>query len=172
MWSATAKQIDENHRVRHQFLEARIAQIVDENDLLRTHIVDQYKAAIFDDLAEKLRSDVVVDAEKARDSAFSREAEVLSMLLLDIEPRHRGKQGKDSKCTCGLLTNACSEWRIIEPFRVQLKVWEGKQLKRMAEGKRHGLPRRHPEVAKRTSDFMGLDDRFAQPFGSTPNLHA
>ena len=164
LWSATAKRIAEQGAVRVRELQAQVARLDDENERLRGYIVDQYKADIFEELQEKIQSDIVTEAEIRRQSAFSREAEVMSMLILDIEPKHRGKRNKDSKCSCGLRIGDCAEWQILEPFRIQLKVWEGKQIERMLGGKHHGLPRRHPKAIKYSGDFKGLEGNIARPF--------
>ena len=164
MWSATVKRVVEQKDAHARELQAKVTRLDEENVQLRGYIVDQYKADMFEELQEKIQSDVVADAEMKRQSAFSREAEVMSMLILDIEPEHRGKRNKDSKCSCGVRIGDCVEWQILEPFRIQLKVWEGKQVERMLDGKHHGLPRRHPEVAKYSGDFKGLEGNIVRPF--------
>ena len=54
----------------------------------------------------------------------------------------------DGKCSCGKAVDACEIARVLEPFTQSLYDWENNQRNRLFDGKEHGLPREHPEVAK------------------------
>lgn len=158
---ARIDEVEASAAAQKSELDERSRAIARQNTELREQIAANFADDISDSLKVLLQSTALTQAENEKDRAHSRENEVLSILLLDIEPHHRGKRGPVSKCRCGVLTAECPEWQAIEPLREQLQVWEKKQLQRMSEGKHFGLPYRHPEVQKslRTYDrhtFKGL----------------
>lgn len=174
LWSALAERIDKCHKAKRAELEARIVEIEGQNEELRALVVSNYEADISPKLRELLQSDAVAEATRKRDGAYAREGQALSMLLPDIEPHHRGKRGKDSRCTCGQFSLECPEWQVLEPFRDELRLWENAQLRRMREGKPHGLPMRHPEVKKQygshfASDFRGLREDIVRRYSGRPS---
>lgn len=173
LWSEFAAAGDSRRKETIAGLKSELAAVVAENAVLREQVTSDYFAGISEPLIEKLRNDVLGDVERERDGAKDKEAEVLSIMILDIEPQHRGKAGSNSKCSCGKLTSECPEWDAIEPLRFQLQVWEKKQLANARLGKHHRLPNRHPEVRDESRlEFRGLHGSFAtlhskpyQPFG-------
>lgn len=154
--ASTAKQLAktevaaEMEALRSQVsqLQSRMGELEKEKAQLVQQAALDYEDGISEMLKHHVETTALAHAKDEKDRAYSRENEVLAILLLDIEPQHRGKRGPISKCTCGKLSAECPEWQAIEPLRDQLRVWESQQLRRMAEGRPFGLPRRHPTVRK------------------------
>jgi hypothetical protein len=147
-------------------LEKRCTDLENENVRLVEQAAMDYADGMSETLKQHVESTALAHAKNEKDRAYSRENELLAILLIDIAPKHLGKQGPLSRCSCGAMTADCAEWQAIEPVRAQLLVWEKQQLKRMTEGKPFGLPRRHPEVRKVHAntprwEFRGLPERVA-----------
>lgn len=170
--AAVAVEMDEL-RAQVADLQALIHVLGTENSRLVEQVALDYEDGISEKLKDHVETTALAHAKGEKDRAYSRENEVLSLLLLDIEPQHRGKHGPASTCTCGKLTVECREWQAIDPIREQLPVWEKQQLRRMAEGRPFGLPRRHPTVKQVNGttprwDFKGLPERIARLDNAIP----
>lgn len=155
-------------------MRSRISDFETENARLKEQIALDYEDGFSEKLKEHVETVALAHAKDEKDRAYSRESEVLAILLLDIEPQHRGKRGPISKCTCGALTSECAEWQAIEPLRDQLPYWEKQQLERMVKGRPFGLPRRHPRVRQVHGttprwEFKGLPERIARRDKDIPN---
>ncbi len=163
LWSARAKEFDARGRKRAEALSTELQAQKEENRNLRAAIAADYMGERSPSLVQLLDSVVVSAADAERDLAYQREAELLSIFAIDVEPLHRGRRGENSRCSCGKLTADCPEWQALEPIRPQVRHFEGKQLERARADKPHNLPKRHPGLP-RDKEFKGLAPYLAARF--------
>ncbi|WP_157416280.1 hypothetical protein [Agromyces allii] len=124
---------------------ATIASLTAEREQLRAGAIDgsgETGAA----LRRDLEGELVRRAERATELT-NRRLDRAMVALWQVQAFHHPDARKPGACSCGKPLPACPESRILEGVRQEMRDWETRNLALLRDGKRHGLPPEHPEVA-------------------------
>ncbi|ANJ28180.1 hypothetical protein [Agromyces aureus] len=124
---------------------ATIGSLTAERDQLRAGAIDgsgETGAA----LRRDLEGELVRRAERATELT-NRRLDRAMVALWQLQAFHHPDPRKPGACSCGKPLPACPESRILEGVRQEMRDWESRNLALLRDGKRHGLPAEHPEVA-------------------------
>ncbi|KQM81190.1 hypothetical protein [Agromyces sp. Leaf222] len=134
-----------------------IAGLTAERDQLRAGAIDatgETGAA----LRRDLEGELVRRAERATELT-NRRLDRGMLALWRLQAYHHPDPRKPGACTCGKPLPTCPESRVLEGVRQEMRDWEARNLALLRDGKRHGLPPEHPEVAAAGGGSGGDDGR-------------
>ncbi|MEJ3404604.1 hypothetical protein WDJ51_07665 [Rathayibacter sp. YIM 133350] len=125
---------------------ARIADLESQLAALTAGVAEQFQAAPDGAVHERLQSEIVRRAERNTELA-RRLSDRLFAELWRLGSLHHDDSSTPGLCSCGRRLAECPESRILDGERRAVADWEAKNLRLLAEGKRHALPAEHPSVA-------------------------
>jgi hypothetical protein len=160
-WHQYTTQAVANHRDRVRGLRSQVEQLssdLADREWKLTELTDvverDYESAPLGPLQSWLSTEIVKAAEARTATAYrSRDRHMATLWRLDN--RHRdGKQA--GTCACGQPAAKCRDRELLDASRDDLYRWENRELERLKDGKRHGLPDEHPEVRKRSRSWSSV----------------
>jgi hypothetical protein len=127
--------------------DAALAALAAQVDDLTNIVAGEFDRTRLGGVRSLLEGEIVTRAERKAELA-NRRTDWAMAALWRVERLHREDQARPLNCVCGKSLVACAEWKAIEPVRQSMRDWESRNVRLLAEGKRHGLPDDHPEVLK------------------------
>ena len=126
--------------------DATIATLTARVDQLTQVIASEFTTAPTGDARDLLETAVVKRAERNTELA-ARRIDRTMVVLWRLAQLHHDDDARAGHCVCGKPVATCAESHALDPERQALRDWERKAVALLREGKRHGLPDEHPEVA-------------------------
>jgi hypothetical protein len=127
--------------------DREIAKLSTSVGELTASIADEFTSTPDGAVRDILQTEIVRRAERNTVLA-DRHIDRLMGAIWRINVLHHDDDKRAGRCSCGRPTAECPEGLVIDAERPSLASWENRNVALLREGKRHGLPGEHPEVAK------------------------